>query len=105
MSSDSFGIDDDDAARAHRVLRAVWVIVSASHHDAVARDVAQLGQRLRNAIERGDRAAAAAAVGDVKTWLATMAGVVTSRLCQTFELDDVAPARGRGDRDGSPRPR
>lgn len=79
------------AQRAYRVLRALWVIVSASHEDAVARDVAGMGERLRAALERGDRAAAAAALRDVRSWLETMAGVVTSRLCQAFEVDEDDP--------------
>ncbi len=100
MESGRQRLDDEAIARAHRVLRAVWVIVSSSHDDAVARDVAAMGERLRRAIDRGDRRAAAAAVGEVRSWLATMAGVVTSRLCQAFEVEDGEP--GRGGRGGAP---
>ena len=94
MESGRQRLDDDAIARAHRVLRAVWVIVSSSQNDAVARDVAAMGERLRSAIDRGDRPAAAAAVGEVRSWLATMAGVVTSRLCQAFEVEDGEPPHG-----------
>jgi hypothetical protein len=88
------GREDDAAAQAYRVLRAIWVIVSASQRDAVARDVAAMGERLRAAIERGDRPAAAAAVRDVRSWLATMAGVVASRMVQAFEPRDGEPIDG-----------
>ncbi len=92
MSSRRSELTDDEAARAHRVLRAVWIIVSAFHRDAVAGEVAAMGERLRLAIERGDRVEAKAAVQAVRTWLSTRAGVVTSRLCQVFELDDDGDA-------------
>jgi D-serine deaminase-like pyridoxal phosphate-dependent protein len=99
MATDHGGREnDDDAIRAHRVLRAIWVIVSASQSDAVARDVAEMGERLRAAIERGDRGAAEAAVTDVRAWLSTMAGVVASRMVQAFEPRSDAP--GGGDRRG-----
>jgi hypothetical protein len=86
--------EDEAAAQAYRVLRAIWVIVSASQRDAVARDVEAMGERLRAAIERGDRQAAAAAVRDVRSWLATMAGVVASRMVQAFEPRDGEPSDG-----------
>jgi hypothetical protein len=75
----------EDARRAQRVLRAVWIIVEARQRDAVAAEVARLGEALGGAIERGDRAAADAAIAAVRAWLATMAGVVTSRLIHAFD--------------------
>ncbi len=70
----------DDARRAQRVLRGVWVIVEARQRDAVADEVARLGEALGGAIERRDEAAIARALSDVRGWMATMAGVVTSRM-------------------------
>jgi hypothetical protein len=70
----------DDARRARRVLRGVWAIVEARQRDAVADEVARLGEELGAAIEREDPAAAAAALAKVRAWMATMAGVVTSRM-------------------------
>jgi hypothetical protein len=66
------------------VLQAVWVIVSSRHNDAVAADVAAMGERLRAAIDASDWAAAALATDQVRVWLSTMAGVVTSRLTHSF---------------------
>jgi hypothetical protein len=78
-------IDLEDARRAQRVLRAVWVIVEARQRDAVAAEVARLGEALGAALERGDRAAAETALAEVRAWLATMAGVVTARLIHAFD--------------------
>ena len=80
-------IPEADARRAHRVLQAVWVIVSAQHNDALARDVAALGEKMRANIDAGDWKAAAATVEECNTWLATMAGVVTARMQQVFSDD------------------
>jgi hypothetical protein len=82
-------VDLADAERAQRVLRAVWVIVEAQHRDAVADEVARLGEALGAAITSGDRAGCDRALADVRAWLATMAGVVTSRMVQVF----AAPPR------------
>ena len=70
----------DDARRAQRVLRAVWVIVEARQRDAVADEVARLGERIGAAIERRDPTALLSSLAEVRTWTATMAGVVTSRM-------------------------
>ena len=78
-------ISEPEARRAHKVLRAVWVIASARHEDAVAGEVARLGEDLRAAIEARDWVAAATAVDAVRTWMTTMAGVVTSRMTRVFE--------------------
>lgn len=78
-------ISAEDANRALRVLKAVWMIVSARHEDAVAVDVSRLGERLRTAIDAGDWVEAAAAADAVRSWMATMAGVVTSRMVNAFE--------------------
>lgn len=78
-------ISEPEARRAHKVLQAVWVIVSAQHDDAVAADVARLGEPLRAAIDAGDWAAAAEAVAAVRAWMLTMAGVVTSRMTRVFD--------------------
>jgi len=78
-------ISEANAVRAHKVLRAVWTIVSAQSDDAIAEDVARLGEPLRAAIERRDWAAAAVAVDAVRSWMLTMAGVVTSRMTRVFE--------------------
>ncbi len=75
----------EQARRAHRCLQSVWVIVSSEHDDAVAHDVAALGRRLSTAIEAKDLAACEAAVVEVRSWLASSAGVVVSRLQYVFE--------------------
>lgn len=75
----------EDARRAHRALQAIWMIVSARTDDALARDVARLGERLRAAIDAGDWDAAGAVIEDTRAWLSTMAGVVTARLTRVFE--------------------
>ncbi len=84
VSTERTTISEDDARRAHKVLQAVWVIVSSRHNDAVAQDVAAMGGRLRAAIDARDWTAAAVANEQVRTWLTTMAGVVTSRLTHSF---------------------
>lgn len=74
-----------DAARtAHRVLQSVWLIVSASQSDAVASDVAAMGEKLRDAIAREDVRACDEAIAEVRVWLATSAGVVLARLEHVF---------------------
>jgi hypothetical protein len=78
-------ISEEDARRAHRVLRAVWMIASARHEDAVAADVARLGESLRRAIDAHDWRAARLAVDEVRAWMATMAGVIASRMTRVFE--------------------
>jgi hypothetical protein len=78
-------ISEPEARRAHKVLRAVWMIVSARQDDAIADDVARLGEPLRAAIEARDWAAAAEAVDAIRAWMLTMAGVVTSRMTRVFE--------------------
>ena len=75
----------ESARRAHRCLQSVWVIVSSEHNDAVAKDVAALGQRLSAAIEAGDLRACEASIHEVRVWLSTSAGVVVSRLQYVFE--------------------
>jgi len=80
-------ISEHDARRAHRVLKAIWVIVAAQHDDALAREVAALGERLRGSIDSGDWSSASAAVDDCNRWLSTMAGVVASRMQQAFVRD------------------
>ena len=75
----------DRAKRAHRCLQSVWVIVSAMHDDAVAKDVEHLGKKLSEAIEMGDLPACQNAVTEVRSWLNTSAGVVMSRLQHVFE--------------------
>jgi hypothetical protein len=75
----------DSAERAHRCLRAVWVIVSAMNDDAVAKDVEMMGKRLSSAIEEKDVEATAAAMEEVREWLTTSAGVVLGRLQYVFE--------------------
>jgi hypothetical protein len=81
-------ISEADARRAHRVLQSVWVIVSARQDDAVAADVARMGDRLRRALDARDWPEAAASVAEVRAWLATMAGVVTARLTHVFDGRD-----------------
>ena len=78
-------ISEEDARRAHRVLRAVWMIASARHEDAVAADVARLGESLRQAIDAHDWRAARTAVDEVRAWMATMAGVIASRMTRVFD--------------------
>lgn len=73
------------AQRAHRCLRSVWVIVSASNDDAVAKDVATMGKRLGDAIDRKDMQACTESVEEVRAWLTTSAGVVLSRLQYVFD--------------------
>lgn len=77
----------ESAERAHRCLRSVWVIVSAMHDDAVAKDVETMGKKLSEAITNQDLAACAEAVEEVRSWLSTSAGVVMSRLQFVFERD------------------
>lgn len=88
MSGRPSEVSDREAERAHRALRGVWLLVSAFHRDAVADEVAEMGARLRGAIDRGDGREAAAIIREVRSWLATRTGVVASRMCQVFELDD-----------------
>ena len=78
-------ITHEAAKRAHRCLQSVWVIVSASHDDAVAAEVAAMGKRLSTAIESNDLVACARSVEEVRAWLCTSAGVVVSRLQYVFE--------------------
>jgi N-acyl-D-aspartate/D-glutamate deacylase len=78
-------ITEAAARRAHRVLRAVWMILSAYHEDALAAEVARMGERLRRSLDDGDLAGAAEAIGEVRAWMATMAGVVTSRMTRVFD--------------------
>ena len=73
-----------DAKTAHRSLQSVWVLVSAYHDDAVASDVAAMGSRLRQAIDDGDLATCDLVMADVRSWLATSAGVVLARLEHVF---------------------
>lgn len=80
-------VTEAQARRAHRVLQAVWVLASAQHNDAVARDVAALGERLKVSIDGADWEGAAAAMREVQAWLATMAGVITSRMQKVFDVD------------------
>lgn len=75
----------ESAERAHRCLRSVWVIVSAMHNDAVAKDVEVLGKKLSDAIAKGDLQACSVAVDEVRSWLSSSAGVVMSRLQFVFE--------------------
>jgi len=77
-------ISEHEARRAHRVLKAIWVIVAAHNDDALAREVAALGERLRASIDAGDWASAGAAVDDCNRWLTSMAGVVAARMQQAF---------------------
>jgi hypothetical protein len=74
-----------EAERAHRCLRSVWVIVSAMNDDAVAKDVEAMGKNLGSAIEAKDWQSAEKAIEEVRAWLATSAGVVLSRLQFVFE--------------------
>jgi hypothetical protein len=67
------------------VLQAIWLIASAQHNDAVARDIAELGEELRAHIDAADWAKAAQSIAQVRSWLATMAGVVTSRMQKVFD--------------------
>lgn len=76
---------ENEARRAHRVLQAIWVIVSAQSNDAVARDVAELGEKLRGSLDSGDFAATREAMEECRAWLSTMAGVVTARMQNVFE--------------------
>jgi N-acyl-D-aspartate/D-glutamate deacylase len=85
VSSAPPAITEAAARRAHRVLRAVWMIVSSHHDDALAAEVARMGERLRQSIDDGDLPGAAAAVAEVRAWMATMAGVVTSRMTHAFD--------------------
>ncbi len=72
------------AKRAHKSLQSVWVLVSANGPDAVSDDVAKMGKALGDAIAREDIEAARAAMGTVRVWLATSAGVVLARLEHVF---------------------
>lgn len=74
-----------EARRAHRVLQAIWIIVSAQSNDAVARDVAELGEKLKTSIDSGDSNATRDAMEECRSWLSTMAGVVTARMQHAFE--------------------
>jgi len=74
----------DAAKLAHRSLQAVWIIVSAGHEDAVADEVAAMGTKLSDAIERRDQADCKAATEEVRSWLTTSAGVVLGRLEHVF---------------------
>lgn len=80
-------LSEAEARRAHRVLQAIWVIASARQNDAVAEDVARLGDDLRRAIDASDWRAARDAVEAVRAWLSTMAGVVGSRMTRVFDTD------------------
>jgi hypothetical protein len=84
-SMEAKAIPPDDARRAHRALQGVWMIVSARHEDALARDVAATGEKLRAAIDANDWGTAAEAVEEIRGWMTTMAGVVTSRMQSCFE--------------------
>lgn len=75
----------EEARRAHRCLQSVWVIVSSQHDDAVAADVAVMGQKLSAAIEARDLRACESAVQTIRTWLTSSAGVVVARLQHIFE--------------------
>lgn len=78
----------EQARRAHRCLQSVWVIVSAQHDDAVAKDVEAMGRKLSTALDARDLVACRAAAEEVRTWLTTSAGVVVSRLQHVFESAD-----------------
>ena len=75
----------ESSERAYRCLRSVWVIVSAMHDDAVAKDVETMGKKLSEAIAKRDLQACSESVEEVRTWLSTSAGVVMSRLQFVFE--------------------
>ncbi len=75
----------EEAERAHRCLRAIWVIVSAMNDDAVAKDVEAMGKNLGAAISAGDLQSCTEAVDEVRGWLSSSAGVVLSRLQYVFE--------------------
>jgi len=66
------------------VVATVLLALGALPRLAVAQDVAAMGGRLRAAIDARDWTAAAVANEQVRTWLTTMAGVVTSRLTHSF---------------------
>lgn len=86
LASRDATVSEADAQRAHRVLRAVWMIASARQDDAVAAEVGRLGAALRDAIEARDWRAARAAIDEVRAWMSTMAGVVTARMTRVFEI-------------------
>jgi hypothetical protein len=83
-------VTEAEARRAHRVLQAIWMIASAQHNDSVARDVAALGEELRSHIDASDWTRAAQSIAKVQSWLATMAGVVTSRMQKVFEANTAS---------------
>mgnify|MGYP001828393195 CR=1 FL=1 len=81
-------MDLEAAKVAHRSLQSVWVIVTAGGTDAVSEDVAAMGTKLSDAIAREDLAACAIAVDEIRSWLATSAGVVLARLEHVFRKRD-----------------
>jgi hypothetical protein len=78
----------DAARRAQRALRAVWLIVSARHEDALAEEVERMGQELARAIQARDLAACADSIDEARAWLSTSGGVVLARLQHVFEHPD-----------------
>lgn len=78
-------LSENEARRAHRCMQAVWLIVSARHDDALAKDVARLGEKLKSAIDHADWQAAHRAREEIRSWLSVSAGVVLARLQHVFE--------------------
>jgi hypothetical protein len=78
-------VSEEKARKAHRCLQGVWLIVSANHDDALARDVAALGERLKAAIEASDWQGAHDCCEEIRSWLSISAGTVISRLQHVFE--------------------
>jgi len=87
MTGAGHSLDEASAKRAHRVLQAMWLIASSRHDDAVARDIAELGSRLKSHIEAHQWDQARTTVDEARSWLASMAGVITSRMQNAFEPD------------------
>ena len=78
-------LDPAEVDEQLRVLRAIWVLVSARVRDDLGRQVAELGEKLQAARDAEDWQACREVLDDVRQWLATMAGVVTSRMTRVFD--------------------
>ena len=66
-------------------LRAVWVLVASRQNDSLAAQIADLGKRLTRARDAEDWGTARVIILEARTWMATFAGVVTSRMTAFWE--------------------
>ena len=87
-------------AEALRVLRALYAIVRYPFADELSSSVAELGDRLAQAIKAGDLRGAQLAMADIHEWLLRMRHVISIRLEASFDTGSrsnlpTGPARRR----------